>query len=138
MIYTCPVCFVTKNSEEDDDIESGNNFIFINLSCNHHICETCYVEWHIKKRDPKCVVCRQKVIVFTNLESQKSSLTIYSLYKRICIFFLFIILILLLIIFFKQKKDLYIILTIVCSCGIFFSIIAIDNYMLRICLSTNE
>ena len=21
MIYTCPVCFVTKNSEEDDDIE---------------------------------------------------------------------------------------------------------------------
>ena len=87
MIYTCPVCFVTKNSEEDDDIENGNNFIFINLSCNHHICETCYVEWHIKKRDPKCVVCRQKVIVFTNLESQKSSLTIYSLYKRICIFF---------------------------------------------------
>jgi uncharacterized membrane protein len=108
------------------------------ISCNHHICETCYVEWHIKKRDPKCVICRQNVIVFTNLESDKSPLTSYSLYKRICIFFLLLILILLLTIFLKQKKGLYIILTIVCFCGIFFSIIAIDNYMLRICLSTNE
>jgi len=137
MSYTCPVCYVTKDLE--DNINNENTIIFINLSCNHHICETCYVEWHIKKRDPKCVVCRQSVLTFDNLRAKtRSTLTIYSLYIRIGMCFVFVTSILFVIAFIKQKNELYSTLIILLSIFILFSVIAIDNYMIKKCYIVRE
>ena len=52
----CPVCFL----ENENCTE--NTPLFINMDCGHSLCETCYNEWHIKKQNPACVICRQVVI----------------------------------------------------------------------------
>ena len=137
MSYTCPVCYVTKDLE--DNIDNENTIIFINLSCNHHICEICYVEWHIKKSDPKCVICRQSVVTFDNLRAQKrATLTMYSLYIRILVCFVFVTSILLVICFINQENEIYNILIIVLSVLILFSVTAIDNYMIKNCYIVSD
>ena len=49
-INSCPICFY---SNEDNNI--------ITLECNHQICEKCFIEWHIKKYNLQCVLCRQSI-----------------------------------------------------------------------------
>ena len=51
----CPVCFEVHDEEEP------NELCFVTMSCGHSICEACYNEWHIMKRNPHCVLCRRRV-----------------------------------------------------------------------------
>ena len=65
----CPICF----------LENINENLFINMECGHSLCEICYNEWHIKLRNPTCVICRQNVIL-----PHKPAPSYSCIYCKIC------------------------------------------------------
>tara|TARA_Y100000389_G_scaffold202779_1_gene249170 strand:+ start:11568 stop:12206 length:639 start_codon:yes stop_codon:yes gene_type:complete len=46
---TCPICL-----EKDNDK--------VQLNCKHFVCEECFKEWHVKKLNLDCCLCRKEFI----------------------------------------------------------------------------
>ena len=126
MSQICPVCFITSDEEE------GKNLIFIIHSCKHAICEECFLQWHILKRNNNCVICRQTVLTIPRRRVRRRPRRrrgLGPLPNRCCVLLFFIVLILLSVFFLRQRRVILTIMVIICSVGIFISLVTIDNYI---------
>lgn len=59
----CPICFC------------DTNLMYV-FSCNHHICDQCFEEWFVRRKNTKCCVCRTVVVFHTNTDNNEDIINV--------------------------------------------------------------